>query len=780
MKLKTSHSLLISIVSMLLTLVMLASTTFAWFTETIESGHNVISTGNLDLVVNYSFDGETWKPLDATTVLFNEDGKATYEPGYTEFVYLELINDGELAFNYQTALKVYAENKGKNVDGESFALSDIIKVGVKEGASFSDVKLASREEAAELSTGSFEAGKTLTTSVGPLASKGDTTYADTTYVALVIHMPTTVGNEANYDDSDSSNKPSIDFAVNVLATQAEVESDDFGTNYDASANKVVSSVEDFIEALGEGGDIQLAGTINRAEGEYDTPWAGTDLTADYSYYHSAGDLSITGGTIKADNAAKFGFAIKGGNDIEVKLNNVAFEGNSQSLLYLMNYSSETPAVLNNVKVTADGGSGIYAEYAPGGVVINNATVKQSGLGDGYYSWFETAIAAANGSNVTVNGGYYESSKYAIYAFGSEGNASTITVNGGTFVGDIMVGGKDEVIIKGGTFTVNPADVSGVTVIGTVVDNGDGTWTVQSETVLAATVDEVKTAIESGNDVILTSDLVLSAVTEFNAPANAEVTIDLNGQTISSETVTSTLIKAVGEGTVNLENGTVEAPNAAVIGIFDDSQMYIKNCVFEGKYGFGMNGSTTSENSYAYFENCEFRVSSGYNAAYISAKGTYEFKNCILEGGAGALVRSGNVSFDGCKFIANGYMGKGNEQSDIYVNYAGATTSDVVKDGIAYWDKDGSEKSTGDALVIIEDSGSGYDLKSVSIKNCKFEVTQTVEVDGETVPTGYAVRFLDRDPSNGTMTVEFENNTDLDGNEIKTGDIGLVYSAYPAN
>ena len=89
-----------------------------------------------------------------------------------------------------------------------------------------------------------------------------------------------------------------------------------------------------------------------------------------------------------------------------------------------------------------------------------------------------------------------------------------------------------------------------------------------------------------------------------------------------------------------------------------------------------------------------------------------------------------------------------------------------------------EGSTGDTVVILDRRSEGYDLKSVTIKNCVFDVKSTVEVDGETVAVGYAVRYLDKNNNaNAAITPVLEGDTDVNGNAIAEGDIGMVYSYY---
>lgn len=58
--------------------------------------------------------------------------------------------------------------------------------------------------------------------------------------------------------------------------------------------------------------------------------------------------------------------------------------------------------------------------------------------------------------------------------------SVITINDGTFNGNIKIFADTVLIINGGTFTINPNSITTgqVRINGTVVDNGNGTWTVK--------------------------------------------------------------------------------------------------------------------------------------------------------------------------------------------------------------------------------------------------------------------------------------------------------------
>lgn len=227
--------------------------TVAWFTDTVESTDNVIQSGNLDMVVEYktTLDGE-WATLEKETNLFKEN--ALYEPGYTEIVFLRVANAGNLAFKYNLALSVEDSVIGKSVLGNDIELSKYLDMGIyvqdeySSGFNYADILLPnmfadrataldSVQTTTKLSTKNTEGLVTLATDLPMLV--GEQT---SQVIALVLTMPTTVGNEANHLTNTPA--PEINLGLHVVATQLMHESDSFGIDYDEDATyPTISTVE---------------------------------------------------------------------------------------------------------------------------------------------------------------------------------------------------------------------------------------------------------------------------------------------------------------------------------------------------------------------------------------------------------------------------------------------------------------------------------------------------------------------------------------------------------
>lgn len=223
----TKRALLTSVLALVLSLAMLAGTTFAWFTDTASTGVNRIVSGNLDVGLEYWGGAESgWLTAENSEDLF--DKNALWEPGYTQIVYLKVANNGNLALTYAMQITPVHETVGVNVDGEEFKLSDYIKFGwttfTVDGAG---APVALDREAAQTGVGG---GAQLGTTLHRQAAEPMKASAEE-LVALVAWMPENVGNEANY----STVQPTIELSLKVLATQAAVESDSFDETYDRDA-----------------------------------------------------------------------------------------------------------------------------------------------------------------------------------------------------------------------------------------------------------------------------------------------------------------------------------------------------------------------------------------------------------------------------------------------------------------------------------------------------------------------------------------------------------------
>ena len=214
---KTKRSIVFSVVSLVLCVAMLAGSTFAWFTDSVTSVNNIIKTGNLDLKVLWTDDleGGNWNDAEDSEAgpVFSYDN---WEPGYTSIRYVKIVNAGSLAFKYSLNLIP---------DGDAGILGDVIDVYYVEDASSNITKLDGLTKAGVLNdviNKNISAG-------GVLLPKGETKtgfYTEEIVIAIALHMHEDAGNEYQNKSVGAS------FAIQLLATQYDYESDDLGDGYD--------------------------------------------------------------------------------------------------------------------------------------------------------------------------------------------------------------------------------------------------------------------------------------------------------------------------------------------------------------------------------------------------------------------------------------------------------------------------------------------------------------------------------------------------------------------
>ncbi len=195
----TKRSLLTSALAMLTCLTMLIGTTFAWFTDTATTAVNKIQSGTLKLSLEY-WNGNNWVNANNETLSFKkaaEGEEILWEPGCTyELPKLRISNEGNLALKYK-----------------------IVITGINGSAKLNQVI----DWTMELDNESFIMGSEHQL----LAKAGETVDAD----ELVIkgHMQDTANND--YQDQTIEG-----IGITVYATQASVESDSFGPEYDLNAD----------------------------------------------------------------------------------------------------------------------------------------------------------------------------------------------------------------------------------------------------------------------------------------------------------------------------------------------------------------------------------------------------------------------------------------------------------------------------------------------------------------------------------------------------------------
>ena len=207
----TKRALLTSAMALVMCVVMLVGTTFAWFTDTASTGVNKIVAGNLDIQLFYANnatgEGATWTEVDANTTLnflqkqaggsVEQGTDILWEPGCTySLPALKIVNNGNLALKYKVVVS--------GIQG-SAKLNEAIDWTMKlDGADF------------------------IMGSEHSLAAKNNDT-VDADIFTISGTMDKNAGNEYQKEFIDGIN-------ITVYATQDTVENDSFGNQYDKDAD----------------------------------------------------------------------------------------------------------------------------------------------------------------------------------------------------------------------------------------------------------------------------------------------------------------------------------------------------------------------------------------------------------------------------------------------------------------------------------------------------------------------------------------------------------------
>ncbi len=248
----TKRALLTSVMALVMCVVMLVGTTFAWFTDTASTAVNKIQAGNLDVellmykkitdesydYVNISKEKEPIFGSGTSAVAQNNNLDTLWEPGKTQVAYLAIKNEGNLALKYKVALNVT-----NPVDGK-----DLYKV--MQYAIVPDAKLDSAP------VQGWTTGSNVTVGQQPVSGEVSLAVGATHYFALLVHMDEMAGNE--YKNGK------VDFDLTVYATQDTVENDSFGNTYDQGATYPVSTA-DLLATYGNNGLNMPAGVVITTE-----------------------------------------------------------------------------------------------------------------------------------------------------------------------------------------------------------------------------------------------------------------------------------------------------------------------------------------------------------------------------------------------------------------------------------------------------------------------------------------------------------------------------------
>lgn len=423
---RTKKSLLFSGLALMMSALLLVGTTFAWFTDSVTNKGNTIESGTLDIELNKNDEA----PLFSSTDFM-------WEPGRSQQKVVTLSNAGSLWLKYTMSF-TNVQTTGENLT----EVLDVYKVAgdnAKPEDLIPENKLGTMAEL--MKQGSFE------TENGVLAPKGSTEGNTSETFTLVIKMQETADNK--YQNA------SVNFAIDVRATQYTKETDGFGNeDYDANAGFTVEVTEsdpsvviDAANQLKDGETLLLKSDVTlpakqgnepRKAIRFDNPVSATmdfggqtvtGYNGNISLVATNGsDITLTNGKLTAENGTFCTIGADGGN-ITVDglyLYNSTANGNSVKVW------KNSVVTLNNV--TSESVKGGAIEVTGGTVNVNGGKFTQTG----YYNYNSGIGAVSNNGVLNIYDMEAVSENYCLYTFNSGG---TINVYDGCFTATGNNGGK---------------------------------------------------------------------------------------------------------------------------------------------------------------------------------------------------------------------------------------------------------------------------------------------------------------------------------------------------
>ena len=384
----TKRALLTSALALLMCVTMLVGATFAWFTDTASTGVNKIQAGNLDIKVEYrtTADGN-WQLLDNATDLFGAAG-TLFEPGHTRVVELRITNAGNLALKYKIGMNVVSETAGINKAGNPYKLSDYLKVATTGFQQYpAEGGIAQAMEWAIFQKGDFGmwTARNFANFELEYTSNGNVHALQpgaAQILGIKVYMPETVGNEANAISTEKA--ASINFGLNVVATQVPYEKDSFGNTYDKDAPldfEPVSTADELKAAAANGKNVQLTQDVTLTDA----------LTFD-----NAVTIDLNGKTLTSSNNSGYSLVTKG--DATIVNGTYKGTGTARGITACGNLT------MRNVTVDVAGLVGVACSAADSQYTIEDSTIK-----GGYALCNFNNNATINVSNSTLEGtttGFY--------------------------------------------------------------------------------------------------------------------------------------------------------------------------------------------------------------------------------------------------------------------------------------------------------------------------------------------------------------------------------------
>ena len=406
----TKRALLTSVMALVMCVVMLVGTTFAWFTDTASTGVNKIVSGNLKVdIIGANSDSHIEK-LDFTKATGAEGENLLWEPGCRYLtVGFRIANKGNLALKWKAQVNMDNITNGK-VEGSTIA---------KDGKSLLDVidfyVVTSTDENAE--------AVAIEKFTGNLAKGAE---SGVYYIKGV--MQTTAGND--YQDLTLEG-----ITITVYATQDTVENDSFNNQYDKYAQYGERTVKNEAPVVGTNGIYGLVDsgrdnintknvTYSIPAGNYDGKFYsqhfGINSTFDGNGSTFTGKFELNCGyvpTTEESTLVVSNLNVNGDLIITASSNNVIINNCNAQHISVLKISDDTKVIVDGCTVSGVGMDNNLSGNNKYGIYIT----RNSNGGTADVEIINSNISNIKASAIVVNGGTDTSQ-----------TATNFTIKGNTF------------------------------------------------------------------------------------------------------------------------------------------------------------------------------------------------------------------------------------------------------------------------------------------------------------------------------------------------------------
>ena len=327
---------------------------------------------------------------------------------------LKFKNNGSLALKYSINMNIVDETAGINKLNQEYKLSDYLKVKTlsQEASGIGDICIgmafsARNDGLGYTATANFKDATVLDHDL--FLAPGEVG----NYLIMKVYMPETVGNEANAISTEKA--ASINFGLNVVATQVPYEKDSFGNTYDKDATYPVTDNKGLKDAINNATD---GSTVLITSGEYTlsdpAETSKIEIPAGATIAGAGADnttLNVNNDKIAKDNVTLKDMTIKGSgsqgtvgtlnvNGNNTTIENIDYKGDGNIAIAVSTGGSNSGTTFRGTKIT-NAFRGIQFWSLSGDSVIDNCVLDVAG----YTFNIDAAVAGSRLTitNSTLNG-----------------------------------------------------------------------------------------------------------------------------------------------------------------------------------------------------------------------------------------------------------------------------------------------------------------------------------------------------------------------------------------